>query len=337
MRMTLALVLSAVFLLSGIFNVNSHIARAGSVLIYERAGTFPDGHPYRAFLGPNQGISQTTPDCAGICGYTALIYHSGWVQDTVHAYNLFWQPTGDYSGYDSWMSSYFTNSNGTSYRDTLTQYYQQLPSAPGPTYLTHNAYVYANQNDTYAYSNYSPNHPTWITDYNLTSELKRVGIGAGDSHDAQLNVFLPNGEQVCTDNNGTPVNCFPGAGGCGYHGSFQGNDGNTYAYSVIPFGAQNGCSVGGTYPNRVDTDTALTVLSHESFEVMTDPGANNTGWFGQTGDEIADKCAWQMGSLNYDGYKANHQLGSSYYLLQMEWSDHTMNDPNSGYCVQTGI
>lgn len=166
--------------------------------------------------------------------------------------------------------------------------------------------------------------------------MKRVGIGYGDSHDAQLNVFLANGEQVCTDNNGSPSNCFPGSGGCAYHSSFPGNNGNTYAYSLIPFGAQNGCTVGSNVPNGVDTDTALNNLSHESFEQSTDPGADNSGWVDQMNQEIGDKCAYQMGPLNYDVGRANHSW-NSYYLLQMEWSDHNMNDPNSGYCVQRGI
>ena len=187
----------------------------------------------------------------------------------------------------------------------LRQLDEQLPGN-SKTYLTNNAYVYANQLDTKAYSDYRPNHPTWLTDSDIVSEIKRVGIGSGDSHNAQINVFLSQGESVCTDNNGTPSNCFPGAGGCGYHRSLNGSDGSQYAYSLIPFGHSSSCDVSNP-PNGHDTDTALTVLSHESFEQSTDPSGG--GWYNPWNGEVADLCAWQMGTLSYDGGKANHAWG----------------------------
>lgn len=81
--------------------VGMQTAHATTIVVYYRAGTFPDGSPYHALLGPNQGVQRVVPDCVSPCSYSAVIYHSGWVQDTVHAYNLFWEPSGDYSDYNS--------------------------------------------------------------------------------------------------------------------------------------------------------------------------------------------------------------------------------------------
>ncbi|MGH2442350.1 MAG: hypothetical protein ACRDFX_04210, partial [Chloroflexota bacterium] len=60
-----------------------------------------------------------------------------------------------------------------------------------------------------------------------------------------------------------------------------------------------------SWVERLRASPPTAVLSHEDFEVTTDPQPG-AGWTGQYGSEIGDKCAWRMGPLNYDGGKANH-------------------------------
>jgi hypothetical protein len=70
----------------------------------------------------------------------------------------------------------------------------------------------------------------------------------------------------------------------------------------------------------------LSVLAHEITETATDPLLMT--WFNSNGDENADICAWQFGTLPTSGVVYN-VVGSNgkKYLLQRN------HNPKTGMCV----
>ena len=89
-----------------------------------------------------------------------------------------------------------------------------------------------------------------------------------------------------------------------YHGSVTFSDIGHVLLSVEPFQNVDGCSVATPSPNGVLVDSTANVLSHETFETITDPDppatftdllAGNSGWLAlnsltEFGSEIGDVC-----------------------------------------------
>jgi len=76
-------------------------------------------------------------------------------------------------------------------------------------------------------------------------------------------------------------------------------------------------------------DGMASVLAHELSEAATDPDLN--AWFDDTGDENADKCAWQFGTTfaASNGSKANVKIGTREWLIQENWVNAT-----KGFCAK---
>jgi hypothetical protein len=105
---------------------------------------------------------------------------------------------------------------------------------------------------------------------------------------------------------------------CGYHGSVTFSDIGHILYSVEPYQNVPGCTVSGVLPNGVLIDSTATVLSHELFEIITDPDLD--AWFDRDdldlwGAEIGDIC--QRASFSYDTPLLNGRL----YEIQPEYSN----------------
>eukprot|EP01038_Epipyxis_sp_PR26KG_P005572 gene5572-7696_t len=128
---------------------------------------------------------------------------------------------------------------------------------------------------------------------------------------------------------------------CGFHSYFTYTDSKTGKTVYIKFAvigdpslAANGGSgcvwwqygSTGTPNGNAGLDTMMSVYAHELAETTTDPVFN--GYYtDSTGDENADKCAWNVGNLLTGQKNANVQLGSKYFLLQSMW---VYNPPYSG-------
>lgn len=76
-------------------------------------------------------------------------------------------------------------------------------------------------------------------------------------------------------------------------------------------------------------DGMASIIAHELSESVTDPDLN--AWFDNTGDENADKCAWQFGATfaASNGSKANVNVGTREWLIQENWVNAT-----KGYCAK---
>src|SRR5205807_6872617 len=82
-----------------------------------------------------------------------------------------------------------------------------------------------------------------------------------------------------------------GSGYCGYHSQTQTLN---LLYAVIPYNAVSGhCQSSNPRPNRSAADPAISTISHEHNETVTDPQAD--GWTDGDGNEDGDLCITNFG------------------------------------------
>ncbi len=110
------------------------------------------------------------------------------------------------------------------------------------------------------------------------------------------------------------------AGYCGYHAAMS----DEVPYAMIPYNAvPDHCQSGNPRPNSSTADPAISTISHEHNESVTDPLGN--AWIEGSGQEEADLCVTNFGAnLGGAGPGAWNQLiEGDHYYLQQEWSDAT--------------
>jgi hypothetical protein len=167
--------------------------------------------------------------------------------------------------------------------------------------------------------------PGWtvcLTDAQLQQEIERVVHGdrlATGSNDVYF-LVTPNGLGNCTDSSST--SCALGGdvnGYCGYHS--QTNDG-AILYAVVPYNAvPPHCKSDNPRPNGSTADPALSTISHEQSEMITDPVGD--AWIDNAGNENGDLCIGSFGPpIGGSGPSAwNELIGGGHYFLQEEWSN----------------
>jgi hypothetical protein len=152
--------------------------------------------------------------------------------------------------------------------------------------------------------NYTPpNQP--FTDADIEAIVHAVVVSREDDdrgfatgYGNEYHVFLPPGQDECFTS--TFTRCYsPDKPStfvfCAYHGSANFPDIGHVLYSVEPFQNVRGCSSRPGTPNGQLTDSTNNVLSHETFETITDP--DGTAWWnslnnGLRGAEIGDECSF---------------------------------------------
>jgi hypothetical protein len=186
------------------------------------------------------------------------------------------------------------------------------------------AYVGAYGNDRYsvgrgALATGSVPHILYDSDLqNIASQAAAVLKVSGYNH--IFHIYLPQGQDVCfapgsgicysPDNSNT-------FSFCAYHSSFD-KSGEHIIYTVEPYQNVNGCQVQSPSPNGLLIDSTADVLSHETFETITDP--DGTAWWNAFsldlfGAEIGDECQnfnFGYGVVNLNGKK---------YEIQPEYSN----------------
>jgi hypothetical protein len=113
---------------------------------------------------------------------------------------------------------------------------------------------------------------------------------------------------------------------CGFHShaTINGKD-IKYAYAGRAAGCPACQPSVGPGPNSPLADAAINVIAHEVDETVTDPDLN--AWFDSGGEENADLCAWQFGTVFNVGGFANTRIGSRNYLIQQN-----LVNRGGGYC-----
>jgi hypothetical protein len=172
-----------------------------------------------------------------------------------------------------------------------------------------------------------------LYEHDIAAIVHAVAAERGTGSSSIYHVFLPAGTDTCFDvtpQNPNPVCYSPDNPAtfffCGYHGAAQFQDIGIVLFTVEPFqGAGSGCNIGGTAPNSLLIDSTNNVLSHETFETITDP-IPGLGYWNQTngllgGQEIGDECV--VFDPNPDGtyLPPTFAINGKNYAVQLEYSN----------------
>jgi hypothetical protein len=156
--------------------------------------------------------------------------------------------------------------------------------------------------------------------------LRGIPTGYGNLY----HIFLVPGQDECFDS--TYTQCYSPDNPkswvfCAYHSSADLSDIGHILYSVEPFQDVNpGCGSRPGTPNGQLADSTNNVLSHETFETITDP--DGTAWWnsldnGLYGQEIGDECSFLVftasGAVYFD--PANVTLNGRPYVAQPEYNN----------------
>jgi hypothetical protein len=183
------------------------------------------------------------------------------------------------------------------------------------------------------------NYPTSskpLTDADILAIVHAVAVslrGTPTGYGNLYHVFLMPGQDACFD--ATYTICYSPDNQsswyfCAYHSNADFNDIGHVLYTVQPFadvyyGSVGGCASRPGTPNGQLTDSTNNILSHETFEAISDP--DNTAWWNGTnngiiGLEMADECVIRI-STSTASYvdTPNVSLNGKPYSVQLEYSN----------------
>jgi hypothetical protein len=302
---------------------------AGLALLATAAGAFANG------------IGGIVPDVASgahlshapLARAAALDYGGGPVLHSNRTHIVFWVPSGSTlaydSGYEPLVSRFLIHVAADSHHATNVYGLSgQYSDAGGPA-----AYDSSFDGAVVATDPLPPNGciepaatgPGWLTcltDAQLQHELDTV-VDADHLPRGASDIYflvLPDGLGTCTDSSSST--CALGGsetGYCGYHSQTD----SGVLYAVIPYNAVPGhCQSGNPRPNGNPADPALSTISHEHSETVTDPQAYSA-WVDPSGQENGDLCITQFGpALGGSADSAfNEMIAGGHYYLQEEWSN----------------
>jgi len=306
-------------------------------------------------------LTSLVPGYAG--GNPPLVFQGGTLvgangvtgASTVHA--VFWDGGGSLSTFDpayvAGVNKFLDDVAGASGTASnvyavATQYTNgQLAGSPHVHYAVKNATpvyatdVYPSSGGCTPDSAHGENYVTCITDAQIHAELASLqsadGLPTGFG-DIYLVLFPPRVETCLDVNNGLAGgNCSDTAytGFCGYHSAAVHNS-NVSLYADIPYPTGFGATCLGTEaPNgSIPLDSAISMISHEQIETITDPEGN--AWRDSTGYEIGDECAWNFGAQSGpSGAQWNQTIGADHYDLQTEFSNEDFARNSANGCAQT--
>ena len=274
--------------------------------------------------------------------------------NTVHP--VFWSPPGYAypAGYASTVTTFLADVAADSGKASNvyavdTQYTQG--SAAGAPHLRYAVHAGAAVTVTAAYpaagrcipdTSHGEAYTACVTDPQMHTQLNTVIAGQGfptGMGDLYLLLFPPNVE-TCT----TTVDAASGGmcsdtyypGFCGYHSWSLASAGIAlYADIPYPTAFSYSCVLSQAPDGSPASDGALSLISHEHNEAITDPMGN--GWIDSTGNENGDLCAWTFGTPlgGASGAQWNQLINGHHYQLQQEFSNENYALNHAAGCVQT--
>jgi hypothetical protein len=168
------------------------------------------------------------------------------------------------------------------------------------------------------------------------SDIAAIVHAVAEDHGSGLgsiyHVFLPEGTDTCfdiTQQNPTPVCYSPDnlatMAFCGYHDAVQFQDIGIVLFSVEPWQGSV-CAIATPAPNGLLVDSTNNVLSHETFETITDPlpglGYTNQTGGELTGAEVGDECVLFNFSNSPGAYTPpTFAINGHKYAVQLEYSN----------------
>ncbi len=172
-----------------------------------------------------------------------------------------------------------------------------------------------------------------LLESDIVAIVHAVAVETGSGGDHVYHVFLPEGTDTCFDP--TPQNPNPGCYSpdnlatmafCAYHDAVQFSDIGIALFTVEPWQGSV-CAIATPAPNGVLADSTNNVLSHETFETITDPlpglgYLNLTGGI-LTGEEIGDECViFNFFSTSPGEYSPpTFAINGKNYAVQPEYSN----------------
>jgi hypothetical protein len=205
--------------------------------------------------------------------------------------------------------------NASTFVHLLDQYVGSIANSRYP--------VGGNAGVTYSfYGNVLYEHELWAIVHPVAAHY---GTGGGHVY----HVFLRKGLDVCMD---VPVvggaSCYSPDNSatwafCAYHTAVTFSDIGTVLFTVEPYQNVPGCAVATPSPNGQLADSTNSVLSHETFETITDP--LGTAWWNHThaplgGFEIGDECVALDNSAG-GSLVPTFKINGKNYEVQLEYSN----------------
>ena len=241
-----------------------------------------------------QAVDTAAPDSGGPRYPADLQYHGGPVAVSMKNHLIFLHPNGGCTIAGCWGDP------GRFLRDLFqSEFIHVVDQYTGST--ANDRYTVAGKVTNINYT--PPSEP--FTDADMQAIVHAVVVSRENDDDGfatgygnEYHVFLPPGQDECFDSTFTvcyspdkPSTWFF----CAYHGSTDFKDIGHVLYSVEPFAGVMGCSSRPGTPNGQLADSTNNVLSHETFETITDP--DGTAWWnsvnnGLFGAEIGDECGF---------------------------------------------
>ena len=279
-----------------------------------------------------------------------LEFHGGEVVTSLTTYTIYWDPSGAEpypASYESGINQYFTDlehdsdasENGQSvvaeYNASSGQYADYDPRFGG-TFKDTDAFP---SNGCKEFSNSPVSGSTCLTTAQLYTEADAF-IASKKLPTTKVAMYfleLAPGVSTCSiaeETSKEGQECSPGTKHtvfCTYHGY----SGEGFLFSPQPYTVGTGCG-SPERPNGSPSDAAISDLTHELDEAITDPHVS--AWFDGTqsppngGGEIGDQCNLQFAPTgtapNGQGY--DEIVNGHYYDIQRLWS-------NDGHACLTGI
>ncbi|MGN6128024.1 MAG: Ig-like domain-containing protein, partial [Humibacter sp.] len=331
------------------------VASAAIVVIALGAPLFSEASG--AFASPVSTVhSETGPEDGHYCDecQPPLEYNGGPTMDTqstdgVVITPIFWAPPaadpfpdGYVDGLDRYVNDVAAASGQPdNVYSVTTEYYMKSHGASTPLQYRISATDPITDTAAFPDNGCTPDDdttPICITDDQLRAELSRViqenGLPTGLGH--FYPVFLPPGVEAQDRDKTTSGSSF-----CGYHRMF-GDAPNQVVYGNEPFEASN-CD-GGQAPNgSLALDGAISTLSHELSESLTDPDSDSSAWLDHTSHEIGDICADDYGTALGSVDPAhpftteyNQVINGDKYYTQTEFSNSSFSHYGVGFgCAQS--
>lgn len=262
-----------------------------------------------------------------------LPYNGGRVINSNRTHPIFWEPAGSGlafdPGYESLIETFLIDVAADSHKTTnVYSLSGQYTDSNGPAAYdsTYGGAVVDNDPLPPNGCTEPATGPAWavcLTDAQLETELEHVVVAdhlPTTKHDVFF-IITPNGFGSCTDSGSS--SCALGGsenGYCGYHSETP----NAIVYAVIPYNAVPGhCQSSNPRPNSSPADPAISTISHEHNESITDPFGN--AWVNASGQEEADLCITSfgptVGGTGAGGW--NQVINGDHYYLQQLWSNAT--------------
>lgn len=241
-------------------------------------------------IAPAPAGATRTPMRSG----SGLSYYGGPTVASATVYNIYVNNTASYWGDPG---SFFTNWNtggSTTFEHLLDQYVSSTAL---------NRYPYGGGVQV------SYNTSAQLGDQDMYNIIHPVAAQYGTGYTHMYHVYFMQGVQQCSTVAG---GCYAVSGGyCGYHSSVNFSDIGHTLYSFEGYQNISGCNA----PSGKVSDSTDSTVSHETYEIITDPDVNNgtLGWYNNLRGEIGDMCRSSYGTV---------ALNAVSYNIQKEWSNH---------------